>query len=71
MEYLIWIGTVLSLLGLIGIFWSIYAVIRARRAGLDEAGLKARLSRILPVNMMALLVSVLGLMTVILGIALR
>lgn len=71
MDTLIWIGAGLSLLGLFGILWSIVAVARARRAGLDDATLRARLSRILPLNLGALLVSVIGLMTVVVGILLK
>jgi hypothetical protein len=70
MAMLIWIGAGLSLLGLVGILWSLVSVIRARRAGLDEDQLRARLGRILPVNLGALLLSVLGLMTVVVGIIL-
>ena len=70
MDIVIWIGAALSLLGLAGIVWSLLAVMRARRAGLDDDALRARLSRILPVNLAALLLSVLGLMTVVVGVIL-
>lgn len=70
MDILIWTGVVMSLLGFVGIVYSIIAVTRAKREGLDDEALRARLARILPVNLGALLVSVLGLMTVVIGIML-
>lgn len=70
MDTLIWAGAAMTLVGFAGIIYSIVAVTRARRAGLDDEALRLRLSRILPVNLGALLVSVLGLMTVVIGIML-
>lgn len=70
MDILIWIGAGLTLLGLVGIVWSAVAVNKARKAGLEDADLKAKVAKILPLNMGALLVSVLGLMCVILGVSL-
>lgn len=68
MEWLVWIGSAMSMLGLVGIIYSIVAVMKARKAGLDDAALRARLSKILPVNIGSLLFSILGLMLVVLGI---
>lgn len=68
MESLIWIGTAISLAGLAGIVWCIVAIARARRAGLDDAALRKRLSALVPVNAGALLGSVLGLVLVVAGI---
>ena len=67
---LIWIGAALSVLGVIGIVASIVMVARAKKAKLDDAEMRARISKILPVNMGALFVSMIGLMMVILGIVL-
>lgn len=67
---LIWIGATLSVIGLVGIIYSIVAVTRAKRAKLEDAELRARLGRVLPINLGALLVSVIGLMCVIVGIVL-
>ena len=50
-------------LGLAG-YW------RARRAGLDDAALRARLGQALPLNLGALLLSLLGLMCVVVGVVL-
>ena len=70
MDILIWIGAAVTALGFVGVVWSIVLVLRARHAGLDEAGMRQRLQRALPINLGALLLSVLGLMLVVLGIVL-
>ena len=68
MEFLVWAGAALSLMGLAGLIWSIVKVISARRKTQDDAELRAAVQAVLPWNMGALFVSVLGLMLVILGI---
>lgn len=67
---LIWIGAALTILGMIGIIVSIIMVTRAKRAKLEEAEMRARIGKILPLNMGALFVSMIGLMMVIVGIVL-
>lgn len=69
-EILIWVGAIVSLLGLAGIGVSVVKVIRARRAGLSDEELRARLSRVLPLNLGALFLSTIGLMMVMVGILL-
>lgn len=63
-------GAALSIFGLIGIVYSIVAVAKAKRAKLEDAALRARLEKLLPINLGALFVSVIGLMLVIVGIVL-
>ena len=70
MEILVWIGAAVSLLGLAGLLWCILRVARARRAGLEDDALRAEVQKVVPLNMGALMLSVLGLMMVILGISL-
>lgn len=70
MENLIWIGTLVTLLGLGGLIWCILAVARARKAGLAEEAMKARLQKVVALNMAALFLSAIGLMMVVLGIIL-
>jgi len=70
MDILVWSGAAISIIGLFGIVWSIVAVARARKAGLDDEALRARLSRILPVNLGALFLSVIGLLMVTVGVIL-
>jgi hypothetical protein len=67
-DLLVWGGAALSVLGLIGLVWSILRVARAKRANLDDAALRAAVQAALPLNLGALLLSVLGLMMVILGV---
>lgn len=62
------IGATLSLLGLIGIIYCIVAISGAKRAKLDDEALRERLAKLVPINLGALLVSIIGLMTVITGI---
>ena len=68
MPILVYIGTAMALAGLLTLAWCIWAAISAKRAGLPDTDLRARLQRIVTINMGALLVSVLGLMSVVLGI---
>lgn len=70
MTYLIWAGAIVSLLGIAGIAWCILAVAKAKRAGLDDEGLRTMMKRVVAVNLGALFVSVLGLMMVVLGVVL-
>ncbi len=67
---LIWGGAALTLAGVAALVWCIVAVARARRAGLDDAALRARMRPVLAVNMGALALSMIGLLLVIAGIAL-
>ncbi len=68
MEWLIWIGTGLTLIGLSLLAYCIFAAIVAKRAGQPEAELRVKLQRIVVINMGALLLSALGLMSVVIGI---
>jgi hypothetical protein len=68
MQALIWIGAAVTLAGLGGLVWCILSVISARRAGLSDDALRARLQRIVVWNLGALFLSVIGLMLVVLGI---
>ncbi|MBS0126732.1 hypothetical protein [Thetidibacter halocola] len=68
MDWLITLGTIVSLGGLAGLVWCILRVWKARRAGLDDESLRAEVRKVVPINMAALFCSVIGLMMVILGI---
>lgn len=68
MEILIWVGAALATLGLIGILWCVMVVLNAKRAGLDDDAMKAKLQKIIAWNMGAFLLSALGLMIVVVGI---
>lgn len=70
MEALVWIGAAFTCLGLVGLGWCIREAMRARRQETEDAALKARLQKVVAVNLGALAVSALGLMMVILGVIL-
>ncbi len=70
MEWLIWVGAATALAGVAGLLWCIVYTLRARRADLDEATLRVRLQRAVVMNLVALMVSALGLMMVVVGILL-
>ncbi|MDG1458558.1 MAG: hypothetical protein P8Q92_11890 [Pseudoprimorskyibacter sp.] len=69
MELIIWIGALISCLGIAGIVLSIVRVRRARKANLSDQDLRLAIQKVIPLNMGALFTSVIGLMLVILGIS--
>ena len=68
MAALVYIGTGLALLGILVLLYCGWAAIAAKRAGLPDEVLRAKLQRVVVINMVALLVSVLGLMSVMIGV---
>ncbi|WP_106744697.1 hypothetical protein [Yoonia maritima] len=70
MEIVVWIGAVLSVIGLAGIVYSIITIIKAKRANLPDEEMRARVSKVLPINLGALLISMIGLMAVVVGVML-
>jgi hypothetical protein len=68
MRVLILTGIVLTLAGIGGLGWCIREAMRLRRGNHDEAETRARLQKLVPVNLAALGVSALGLMAVVMGI---
>ncbi len=70
MDWLIIIGVIISVIGLVGLVASGLQVMRAKSAGLEDDALKARMQRALILNMGALALSALGLMVVVVGILL-
>lgn len=69
-EMIIWAGASVSVIGLLGIVWCIIRVARARRADLAEDEMQATLQSVIPINLGALFLSVIGLIMVGVGIAL-
>jgi len=67
-DAIIWGGTALSLLGLLGLVYCIIRVSRAKRAGLEDEAMREELKKVVPLNLGALFLSVIGLMFVIVGI---
>jgi hypothetical protein len=70
MNSLIWPGAGIALLGLAGLVYIIARAVQARRAGLDDAEMSARLRKLVALNMAALGISAIGLMMVVIGILL-
>lgn len=70
MDWLIWTGAAVSMGGVAALLWCVVYALRARRAGLDDVALRARLKTAVLVNLVALMVSALGLMIVVAGIVL-
>ena len=68
MVALVYIGTGLALVGILVLLYCVWAAISAKRAGLPDDVLRAKLQRVVVINMVALLVSVLGLMSVMIGV---
>ena len=68
MGLLIWIGAVVALVGVAGLFYSALGALKARRAGLAEEALRKRLHRLILINFAALGVAVLGLMVVVVAL---
>ena len=70
MDMLIWIGAAVTLAGIGLLLWCIIAIARARKAGLPDAELRAKLQGVVVLNFGALLLSAIGLIMVVLGITL-
>lgn len=68
MDILIWAGAAVTLAGIGGLLACVVRVARARRAGLPDEELKARLQKIIALNLGALFLSAIGLMMVVVGI---
>ena len=70
MQAMIWGGAALTLCGVAGLGYCVVRAVRARRAGLEDAVMRAELQRVVAINMAALAVSALGLAAVVSGILL-
>jgi len=70
MDALIWIGALISLVGLIGIIYCIVRMTKAKRAALTDDDMRLAIQNIVPINMGSLFLSVIGLMLVVVGIML-
>ena len=68
MEWLVWLGAGLTGIGLVIIAYCIAAALRVRRAALPDVEKRARMQRLVFLNMAALLLSALGLMSVVMGV---
>ena len=69
-DIIVWSGAAISMLGLGILIYCILRVGRAKKAGLDDEAMREELKKVLPINLGALFISVIGLMMVIVGISL-
>ena len=70
MEWLVWAGAAVSLLGLAGLLYCVRVAMKAKKVGLSGEEMHARLKGVVALNMGALFVSAIGLMMVVMGIML-
>lgn len=70
MELLIWLGALISLIGIVGIILSVVKVRRAKATAKDDDELRALIQAAMPLNLGSFLLSVLGLMCVVIGVIL-
>ncbi len=70
MDYMIWTGAALTLVGVIGLVWCIRLAMKARSAGLSGEAMAAVLRRVTVYNLAALAISGIGLMLVVVGVIL-
>jgi hypothetical protein len=68
MLILIWGGALLSVFGLIGLLFSMYKVAKAKKNNTSDQELRESIKAAMPLNLASLFVSVLGLMSVIIGV---
>ena len=68
MLILIWGGAVLSIIGLIGLLFSIYKVASAKRNIKSDKELRISIQAAMPLNLASLFLSVVGLMSVMIGV---
>lgn len=68
MDILIWGGAAISVAGLLGLVYCIFRVAKAKRANLSDDALRDAVKKVVPLNLGALFLSVIGLMMVILGV---
>ena len=69
MEWLVWVGTAISLVGLAGLILSIIKVAGLKKKDLPDEDLRAAVQKVMPLNLGSLFLSVIGLMTVMVGIS--
>jgi hypothetical protein len=70
MHMMIWGGAALTLLGVFGLLGCIWIVLGIKRANLPDAEARAKMQRVVALNMAALGLSFIGLMAVIVGVIL-
>ena len=70
MQALVWAGVAVTVLGLAGLIWCVVLALCAKRAGGSEDQVRAKLQRVVLINLAAMGLSGMGLMLVVLGVIL-
>lgn len=70
MAALVYIGTVLALMGVLGLGLCVARARAAKRAGLEGEAMEAALKKLIALNLGSVLLAALGLMMVIVGVIL-
>ena len=70
MDWMIWIGAALTILGVAGLVYCILLALKAKKANLPDEAMPAALQKAVVLNMAALAVSGIGLMFVVFGVML-
>ena len=70
MEFLIYIGAAISLVGLVGLIMSALRVVKAKRAKLDDEAMREAVRRAMVLNFSALMLSAFGPILVVVGVIL-
>ena len=68
MDWLVGIGAAISMIGIAGLIWCVLLALNARKSAPSEDIMRARLQKVVLLNMAALGVSAIGLMLVVTGI---
>lgn len=70
MQILVWIGTLLSLIGIAGLLWCVWLVLGIKKRNLPDEAARAAMQSVVVWNLGALAVSFLGLIMVVVGVIL-
>ena len=70
MQALVWAGVALTLMGLAGLIWCILLARQAKKSGGSDAEMRAKLQRVVLINLGAMGLSALGLALVVFGLVL-
>ena len=70
MEWMVWPGAIVTLIGVGWMAYCIRAAFRAKSEGLGKPEMEARLQKLVAMNMGALAISSIGLMMVVVGLLL-
>ena len=70
MDWLVYVGTAVCLIGLAGVVYCLVNAVHARRYVASDPELRLRVQKLVPLNYGALLLAVLGLCFVVVGLIL-